>query len=158
MKARPRTKCPSIAISTNGAQLGASHATGLFDEVYTAWYGRVLRWVRLLGASPADYEDLAQEVFVIAHRQLCEFDGRNVGGWLYQMARWKVRDYHELSHMKLLAGDRRRSAVRRVVRGRERNRQRSTRSARGSRTRSAPIGRLGHAGRSQAQRVRAVRS
>lgn len=56
-------------------------------------FNEVTRWVRVLGAPAAYREDLAQDVFVIVHRRLPGFDGQNVGGWLYQIARHRVRDF-----------------------------------------------------------------
>lgn len=78
-----------------------------FEQIYDQWFGRVSRWVGSLGAAAYDREDLAQEVFVIAHRRLGTFDGRNLGAWLYQIARRKVRDYLRLSHVMYLKGGRR---------------------------------------------------
>jgi RNA polymerase sigma-70 factor (ECF subfamily) len=51
--------------------------------------------VRLLGAPAAYCEDLTQDVFVVVHRRLHEFDGVNVGGWLYQITRRRVRDFRQ---------------------------------------------------------------
>jgi RNA polymerase sigma-70 factor (ECF subfamily) len=67
-----------------------------FRSVYGAWFGDVLRWLRALGAPPADRDDLAQEVFVIVHRRLADFDGRNMGGWLYRITANQVRDHRRL--------------------------------------------------------------
>jgi RNA polymerase sigma-70 factor, ECF subfamily len=64
-----------------------------FDAIYRAWFGQVTRWVRRLGGSANDQEDLAQDVFVIARRRLEAFDGDNLRGWLYRITRNRVRDY-----------------------------------------------------------------
>ena len=68
-----------------------------FEGLYHQWVRQVSRWVLALGARPADYEDVVQEVFTVAYRRLAHFDGSNVAGWLYQIARRKVRDYRRLS-------------------------------------------------------------
>jgi RNA polymerase sigma-70 factor, ECF subfamily len=68
-----------------------------FEGLYQQWFRQVSRWVLALGARPADYEDVVQEVFTVAYRRLAHFDGSNVAGWLYQIARRKVRDYRRLS-------------------------------------------------------------
>lgn len=93
---------------TSSLQVGlvGDPTAGSFEKIYGEWYRRVVRWVRALGAAEADREDVAQEVFVIAHRQLSGFDGRNVGAWLYQITRWKVRDHRCLSYVKFLRSDR----------------------------------------------------
>jgi len=67
-----------------------------FDAIYERWFDEVARWVRALGGPAADRDDLVQDVFLIVYRRLPDFDGNNVAGWLYQIARRKVRDYRRL--------------------------------------------------------------
>ena len=62
-----------------------------FEQIYAEHFGEVTRWVRAMGASQADVEDLAQEVFLVARRRLPEFDGANLKGWLYRVAQLTVR-------------------------------------------------------------------
>src|SRR5215467_5590225 len=57
-----------------------------FRTLYDTWFADVARWVRALGASTADQDDLVQEVFVVVHRRLPDFDGENLAGWLYRIA------------------------------------------------------------------------
>ena len=71
-----------------------------FERIYDEWFDHVSRWVAALGASEADREDLVQDVFIVAHRRLASFDGGNLAGWLYQIARRKVRDYRSLAWVK----------------------------------------------------------
>lgn len=71
-----------------------------FERIYDEWFDHVSRWVGALGASEADREDLVQDVFIVAHRRLASFDGGNLAGWLYQIARRKVRDYRSLAWVK----------------------------------------------------------
>jgi RNA polymerase sigma-70 factor, ECF subfamily len=71
-----------------------------FERIYDEWFDHVSRWVAALGASEADREDLVQDVFIVAHRRLGSFDGGNLAGWLYQIARRKVRDYRSLVWVK----------------------------------------------------------
>jgi RNA polymerase sigma-70 factor (ECF subfamily) len=61
-----------------------------FAALYDAWFEHVTRWLRALGAPQADIEDLAQEVFIVVRRRLSDFDGRNVGGWLYRISSRQV--------------------------------------------------------------------
>jgi len=49
-----------------------------------------------MGASPADIEDLAQEVFLVVRRSLSGFDGRNVQGWLFRIAHRQVLRHRRL--------------------------------------------------------------
>ena len=48
-----------------------------FESFYRAHAAFVWRSMRRLGVAPADLEDSAQEVFIIAHRKLPEFEGRS---------------------------------------------------------------------------------
>lgn len=73
-----------------------------FDEIYAAWYDEVARWVRALGGPAADRDDLVQDVFIVVHRRLGDFDGANLPGWLYQIARRRVRDFRRLLWVKHL--------------------------------------------------------
>src|SRR5262245_27379253 len=67
--------------------------TADFRSVYDAWVTDVARWIRALGGPPADQDDMLQEVFVVVHRRLSDFDGRNIAGWLYQITAHQVRDF-----------------------------------------------------------------
>jgi RNA polymerase sigma-70 factor, ECF subfamily len=71
-----------------------------FRSVYEAWADDVARWVRALGGPRADQDDLVQEVFVIVHRRLREFDGRNLPGWLYRITSHQVRDFRRMRWFK----------------------------------------------------------
>ncbi|HZL19303.1 MAG TPA: RNA polymerase sigma factor [Polyangia bacterium] len=73
---------------------------GDFNSVYAAWYGDVTRWLRALGGPPADLDDLAQEVFIVVHRRLHAFDGKNLAGWLYRIAIRQLRDLRRLRWVK----------------------------------------------------------
>jgi RNA polymerase sigma-70 factor, ECF subfamily len=73
-----------------------------FDEIYRAYFDEVRRWARLLGGPEAEREDLVQDVFVVVHRRLPEFDGQNVVGWLYQITRHRVRDFRRLRWFRVL--------------------------------------------------------
>lgn len=55
-----------------------------FDAVYRAHVGAVWRALSGLGVRGADVHDACQEVFVVVHRRLPEFDGRHkVGTWIH---------------------------------------------------------------------------
>jgi RNA polymerase sigma-70 factor, ECF subfamily len=71
-----------------------------FVSVYDACYADVARWGRALGAPPADLADLVQEVFVVVHRRLPDFDGDNLIAWLYRITAHQVRDYRRSMWIK----------------------------------------------------------
>src|SRR6186713_640187 len=79
---------------------GGSPPDLTFDGLYERWFADVSRWVRALGGAEADRDDLVQEIFLVVHRRLSDFDGQNVTGWLYQIARRKVRDHRRLLWVK----------------------------------------------------------
>jgi RNA polymerase sigma factor (sigma-70 family) len=74
-----------------------------FTTIYEAWFDVVAQWVRAMGGPAADHQDLAQDVFVVVHQQLHRFDGQNLPGWLYQIARHRVRDFRRLRWIRLFA-------------------------------------------------------
>jgi RNA polymerase sigma-70 factor (ECF subfamily) len=73
-----------------------------FEQIYRESFGHVCRWVRALGGPPAERDDLVQDVFLIVHRRLPDFDGRNLHGWLYRITRHRVRDFRRLRWFRLL--------------------------------------------------------
>ncbi len=75
-----------------------------FAALYDDWFDEVYGWLRALGAPAADREDLAQEVFLVVRRRLREFDGRNVAGWLYQIARRQVQRHKRLRWVQRVFG------------------------------------------------------
>jgi RNA polymerase sigma-70 factor (ECF subfamily) len=83
-----------------GAAPGPGFDAGDFSALYAAWFGHVLRWIRALGAPAGDQDDLVQEVFIVVHRRLHDFDGRNLAGWLYRIAAHQVRDFRRLRWIK----------------------------------------------------------
>ena len=64
-----------------------------FKAVYDRWVVEVARWIRAMGGPAADRDDLIQEVFVVVHRRLPDFDGDNLAGWLYRITAHQVRDF-----------------------------------------------------------------
>src|SRR5260370_39974099 len=93
------------ALSGERGALSGERRALTFEEIYGQWFHDVSRWVRAMGGMHADLDDLTQEVFLVVRRKLSRFDGRNLAGWLYSIARHQVRDY------------RRRAWVRRFVKG-----------------------------------------
>jgi RNA polymerase sigma-70 factor, ECF subfamily len=65
-----------------------------FDEVFREHFPFVWRCLRALGASSGDADDLAQEVFMVVHRRLGEFEGdKEIRAWLYGILRRVVNNY-----------------------------------------------------------------
>ncbi|MFT3771766.1 MAG: sigma-70 family RNA polymerase sigma factor [Minicystis sp.] len=57
-----------------------------FEEVYAEHFAFVFRTMRRMGVPPAQVDDAVQEVFVVVHRRLGEFEGRAaLTTWLYRI-------------------------------------------------------------------------
>jgi RNA polymerase sigma-70 factor (ECF subfamily) len=65
-----------------------------FEQIYEEHFVFVWRSSRRLGAPPADLDDVVQEIFVIAHGRLAEFEGRSsVKTWLFGIVLNVVRSH-----------------------------------------------------------------
>jgi RNA polymerase sigma-70 factor (ECF subfamily) len=92
-----------FALGVEPAPLEISEAP-TFDEVFRANLAFVWRIAAYLGVPRSDLDDVCQEVFVVVHRRLSEFDGRaSMRSWLYGIARRVASDHRRR--------DRRRSEV-----------------------------------------------
>ena len=59
-----------------------------FDDVYSANIAYIWRVLRTFGVAEAQLEDAAQDVFVVVHRRLGEWEGRAaITTWLFAIAR-----------------------------------------------------------------------
>lgn len=62
-----------------------------FDHVYETYFRFVWRVLRSYGMPAAFIEDATQDVFVVVHRRLAEFEGRSdIRTWLFRISRWVV--------------------------------------------------------------------
>jgi RNA polymerase sigma-70 factor (ECF subfamily) len=70
-----------------------------FRELYDEHVRFVWRALRRLGVRDGDLPDAAQDVFVVAHRKLPEFEGRSkVTTWLFGICMRVVSDRRRLAH------------------------------------------------------------
>jgi RNA polymerase sigma-70 factor (ECF subfamily) len=66
----------------------------VFDDVYREHFTFVWRAAKRLGVSEASLDDVVQEVFVVVHRRLDDFEGRSsLKTWLFGIALRVVRDH-----------------------------------------------------------------
>ncbi len=72
-----------------------------FDEIFRDQLSFIWRCLAGFGVRDADLQDQTQEVLVIVHRRLQDFDGRSLRGWLYGICQ------------RLAAAYRRKASVRR---------------------------------------------
>jgi RNA polymerase sigma-70 factor, ECF subfamily len=65
-----------------------------FERVYDEFFDFVYRNARRLGVPPSAADDVVQEVFVVLHRRLGEYDGRApLQSWVFGILANAVRDY-----------------------------------------------------------------
>jgi RNA polymerase sigma-70 factor (ECF subfamily) len=65
-----------------------------FEDVYRAQFSFVWRSAKRLGLRDASLDDAVQEVFVVVHRRLAEFEGRSsLRTWLFGITLRVVRDH-----------------------------------------------------------------
>jgi RNA polymerase sigma-70 factor, ECF subfamily len=72
-----------------------------FHRVYEGNLTYIWRAARRLGIDPADTDDIVQEVFLVAHRRLAEFEGRaEIKTWLFKILVRVVRHYFRAQKRK----------------------------------------------------------
>jgi RNA polymerase sigma-70 factor (ECF subfamily) len=77
-----------------------------FKEVYDEHFRFVWRSLRRLGVPESDVADAVQDVFLVVHRRLCEFEGRSkVTTWLYGICYRVARDRRRLAHVRRRSDD-----------------------------------------------------
>src|SRR5215831_12264435 len=70
-------------------------------EVFRELAPFVWRALRRLGVAERDVEDVCQEVFMVVHRKIGEFEGRStVRTWVYGIAIRVASDYRKRSHVR----------------------------------------------------------
>jgi RNA polymerase sigma-70 factor (ECF subfamily) len=78
--------------ASDGVTAPADRFTALYEEHF-AFVWRVLRH---LGVPPAGLDDAAQDVFVVVHRRLADFQGRSAERtWIYGITRRVAREHRE---------------------------------------------------------------
>lgn len=94
---------PAQGEPSDEARVSGEQAAPLdFAAIYDRWFDHVCRWLSAFGIPHSDREDLAQEVFLVVQRQLGDFDGKNLSGWLYGIARRTASDHRRRSWFKNL--------------------------------------------------------
>jgi RNA polymerase sigma-70 factor, ECF subfamily len=89
-RAHPSHVRSSSAVARAAVVVPPAPPAPTFEEVFQRHLGFVWRVLRSLGAPQADLDDLCQEVFVIVHRRLGEFEGRSsLSSWIYAIC-WRV--------------------------------------------------------------------
>ncbi len=83
---------PNGTVTQPGA--GQTTLTPSVEQLYVDHAPMVWRGLRRLGVTEESIEDAMQDVFVVAHRRIDDFEGRSsVKSWLYGIALRVAKDY-----------------------------------------------------------------
>jgi RNA polymerase sigma-70 factor, ECF subfamily len=94
---------PAVGTTIPGSGPVSAPATPAFDAVYAAEFPFVWRNLRRLGVGEAALRDAAQDVFVVVHRRLGEFEGRApLRSWIYSIVTRIARQYRRTRERKEL--------------------------------------------------------
>lgn len=94
---------PGFATTTPGSGPAKAQGTPAFDEVYATEFAFVWRNLRRLGVGEAALRDAAQDVFVVVHRRLGDFEGRApLRSWIYSIVTRIARQYRRTRERKEL--------------------------------------------------------
>jgi RNA polymerase sigma-70 factor (ECF subfamily) len=108
---RKRDESSSMYPSSVATVLPAAHADAqanappvgvTFDEVYAEYFEMVWRAARRLGTPEASVDDVTQDVFLVLHRRLPEFDEARASlrSWIYGVVVRVVRDHRRTFRRK----------------------------------------------------------
>ncbi len=65
-----------------------------FEDVYDVWFDFVWQSARRLGTTSIAVDDVVQDIFLVVHRRLPDFEARSsVKTWLFGITRRVVRDH-----------------------------------------------------------------
>jgi RNA polymerase sigma-70 factor (ECF subfamily) len=72
-----------------------------FREIYDAHFDFVWRTLRRLNVAEADIADAVQEIFLVVHRRLPNFEGRaKLTTWLFKICLRVAKDRHRRAHVR----------------------------------------------------------
>jgi RNA polymerase sigma-70 factor (ECF subfamily) len=76
-----------------------------FEEIYRDHFAFVWRSAKRLGVGEASLDDVVQEVFVVVHRRLTDFEGRSsLRTWLFGITLRIARDHRRSAARKQVGG------------------------------------------------------
>jgi RNA polymerase sigma-70 factor, ECF subfamily len=92
---------PTSALEPRIASREAPLSSLAFDDVYEAHFSFVWRSAKRLGVSEASLDDAVQEVFVVVHRRLADFERRSsLRTWLFGITLRVVRDHRRAARRR----------------------------------------------------------
>lgn len=83
------------------AQRPPPEAPPVFEDVFSRLGRFVWRALRYLGVAEADLDDACQEVFLVVHRRLNDFEGRSsLRSWVYGITLRVAADYRKSAYVR----------------------------------------------------------
>lgn len=97
-----------VAVATDSIELtpvpsfdGAAPAALDFRRLYEEYFAFTWRTVRRLGVAERFVDDAVQDVFIVVHRRLGDFEGRSaVKSWIFGIARRVAKDHRRRAQRK----------------------------------------------------------
>jgi RNA polymerase sigma-70 factor (ECF subfamily) len=72
-----------------------------FEELYDQHFAFVWRTARRLGVAERSVDDAVQDVFIVVHRRLADFEGRSsIKSWLFGIVRRVAKDHRRRARRK----------------------------------------------------------
>jgi RNA polymerase sigma-70 factor, ECF subfamily len=101
LKKPNQNACVAAPALTDTASRAAAAAAPSFAEVFETQAAYVLGLLARLGVAAADVDDVAQEVFIVIHQKLPEFEGRSsLKTWVCGICLRKASDYRRRAHRR----------------------------------------------------------
>jgi len=86
---------------THDVPIGPREAPLTLKQVFDEHAPYVWRTLRYCGVATSDLQDVCQEVFLVVHRRLSEFEGRSsMRTWLYQVCLRVAAGYRRRAHLR----------------------------------------------------------
>ncbi|MDB4933116.1 MAG: polymerase sigma factor RpoE [Labilithrix sp.] len=97
----PLARAKANAGDAGGGTQNAPQGVPSLAEIFREHAPFVWRGLRRLGVPEADVEDVCQEVFVVVHRKLGDFEGRSsLRTWIYGIAARTASDYRRSGRVR----------------------------------------------------------
>jgi RNA polymerase sigma-70 factor, ECF subfamily len=87
-------------IKVNAASATVTEAVPSFTDIFREHARYLWRALLGLGVRPGDVDDVCQEVFLIVHRRLPDFDGRALRSWLYAICLRVASEYRRSARVR----------------------------------------------------------
>jgi RNA polymerase sigma-70 factor (ECF subfamily) len=89
-----------MKVNAGPASVAESAPTPPFAEIFREHARYLWRALLGLGVRPGDVDDACQEVFLIVHRRLPDFDGRALRSWLYAICLRVASEYRRSARVR----------------------------------------------------------